>query len=1268
MQVLETGERPDEPEELGLARSLSSIKLVVEEEKLVVDRADYAFVDKAPELIEGLGEAERAGDKAARIFVDCVRFMDSIEREYGLAGGGSLARTFGSLRSLLAEYLDGTHGITFAPDPRVEGSETPASLKALAGAKPVRFPSRSPAGEVIGLFKRGMATSSGAEPPEVLMSSGESSDALELVKKLSSVLTRPLSQSEDQRQAKARALKQIRHKYLPELAAAAGDADAGSRADREATALRYVVNVLVPLNRDGSLDAAVKPLCADLKERGVSQIPVRLGVTFDETFGTSKFERRTIPSEKALGVVAGYGGPAESDPPAAGQAPERAGRFFVCIIDTSASMRTIDVERYAEQGAQLAVALLGEGTEFGAVTFNSRARVQCRLRPVGGQDERLKLQKRLHRIPRMGNTNFIAALRVTRRMLEGSESSRGSGAVVFLTDGAHTAGGSEDQILDEIARFVKGGWPIYSIGLSKEAHVPTLHRMAARTGGAYFKAGRSEDLLAAFVDIVGATEGLLVKRGPFESATVMPGTKRLVYLIAKGGPSAKIGQVSVAALPVPPKAEPATSPAATTSPDVPGGAPGEPAGSGPAEPAHRLVTTAVEVQAFDGPRPGVWQAETTGSVRERVTLLRPSFTLDFVDGRPRSKYLEGQETTFALLARAEEPGGMRGLREHSELNAEVKSEASGEVIAEVPLEPVGEADAAPGSADAPFTFEGKTVAKLVNNEKEETQTARLVCRLGWAKGEPWTQEKIVSYQVAPAVDLFDLEPEKLDLGTLWSDSEPVSGEIKVTSRCEHGMFKVSADLPALSCDPPETLFASVAQESITVTLDPSKVVPSPAEGKPPVEGEAAAEGETPAGGGETSEAGAAEGAAKPPVGREVKGLVTVSLDYGHVENKRVDSTVPVTARMLRFEGGDVQIAGCKAGTPVSHALEHKVSPEVELAYELGPLVAARVGPDKAPPGSGPVARGIPGEGPPTVPTGKVPPVVLELADVESGKVIKGVVPADAAAGTYVGPLTISVASMPEAEAPAPRKLRVFLAIGEPEPRITVTEAREGGARLESLRVEVVRSKWNEATVRIIPERAAGAQFVIDLGNLTGPRGAVIAKPFCIASEPKGDWDGTDIREGGKHDLTYRVYVSSDLPNGEYTGQVVMALVKDDRRTAELVLPVTVDVKLGPRAPAGDAPKEAPPTEPPPEAQAPPGEATIHVAELVRWVERFERTKEPATVYEMPAEGKPVRLGRSVLVVPHPTEPDENVIMTVIPDAEKATSEKLFERVEGGPAR
>jgi hypothetical protein len=138
----------------------------------------------------------------------------------------------------------------------------------------------------------------------VLVSSGESSDALELVKKLSSVLTRPLDQSEDQRQAKARALKQIRHKYLPELASAAGDADAGSRADREATALRYVVNVLVPLNRDGSLDAAVTRLCADLKERGVSQIPVRLGVPFDESFGTGKFERRTIPSEKALGVVA----------------------------------------------------------------------------------------------------------------------------------------------------------------------------------------------------------------------------------------------------------------------------------------------------------------------------------------------------------------------------------------------------------------------------------------------------------------------------------------------------------------------------------------------------------------------------------------------------------------------------------------------------------------------------------------------------------------------------------------------------------------------------------------------------------------------------------------------------------------------------------------------------------------------------------------------------------------------------------------------------
>jgi hypothetical protein len=304
MEVLDTGEKPDEPDELGLARALSAIKLLVEQEKLVIDRSDYAFVDKAPELIEGLGDAERAGDKAARIFVDCVRFMDSMEREYGLPGGGSLARTLGSLRSLLGEYLDETHDITFVPDPRVEGSETPSSLKALAGAKLVRFPSRSPAGEVIGLFKRGIGTPSGGEPPEVLVSSGSSSDALELVKKLSSVLTRPVDQSGDERQAKARGYKQIRHKYLPELAAAAGGADAGPSADRETTLLRYVVNLLVPLNRDGSLDAAVTRLCADLKERGISPIPVRLGVTFDESFGTSQFERRTIPSEKALGVVA----------------------------------------------------------------------------------------------------------------------------------------------------------------------------------------------------------------------------------------------------------------------------------------------------------------------------------------------------------------------------------------------------------------------------------------------------------------------------------------------------------------------------------------------------------------------------------------------------------------------------------------------------------------------------------------------------------------------------------------------------------------------------------------------------------------------------------------------------------------------------------------------------------------------------------------------------------------------------------------------------
>ena len=79
------------------------------------------------------------------------------------------------------------------------------------------------------------------------------------------------------------------------------------------------------------------------------------------------------------------------------------------------------------------------------------------------------------------------------------------------------------------------------------------------------------------------------------------------------------------------------------------------------------------------------------------------------------------------------------------------------------------------------------------------------------------------------------------------------------------------------------------------------------------------------------------------------------------------------------------------------------------------------------------------------------------------------------------------------------------------------------------------------------------------------------------------------------------------------------------------------------------------------------EATIHVGELVRYAESFVSTTEgggSASGFKE-ATNSPVNLGIQVLVIPHVTGPDNNIILTVIPKTESPQSAQLFETFSGG---
>lgn len=280
--------------EVSLAKTFAEIANLIERNHLVVDPQDYKFATKAAEILSSLPEAERSGEKGARLLVDCVRFLDALERDHPARGYEILAEAARATSARIADFLESSRGIVFVPDPRA-GASSLEEARAVPGAKLVPFPSRLPKGQPLWLLKRGVRVGERFDPPELAVSAGEASAVLELVQGVSEALLEPREQTVETRKARAAAFKAIRYKLLPQLI--------GADEDKEATILRYVANAMQPLNEDGSLSNPIGRILSELQKRGFTQIPVRIGVPFDDSFSTSKFERRIVRSDKPKGTV-----------------------------------------------------------------------------------------------------------------------------------------------------------------------------------------------------------------------------------------------------------------------------------------------------------------------------------------------------------------------------------------------------------------------------------------------------------------------------------------------------------------------------------------------------------------------------------------------------------------------------------------------------------------------------------------------------------------------------------------------------------------------------------------------------------------------------------------------------------------------------------------------------------------------------------------------------------------------------------------------------
>ncbi len=214
--------------------------------------------------------------------------------------------------------------------------------------------------------------------------------------------------------------------------------------------------------------------------------------------------------------------------------PPEVGLDVILVLDTSGSMRALDAEIDGEWRTRLdlarqvvrrfALERIAEGDRVGLVVFGETAFTQCPLT----RDGRL-LARALERVDAgmageataLGDALTLAVKRAVPATEGAVPAPRDGRVVVLLTDGRSNAGAVPADVAAGVARA--RGVRVHTVGIGSEGEVAmdrpqgaaghglrferhdldaaTLSAVAQSSGGRFFRASGSEDLLAVYAEI-----------------------------------------------------------------------------------------------------------------------------------------------------------------------------------------------------------------------------------------------------------------------------------------------------------------------------------------------------------------------------------------------------------------------------------------------------------------------------------------------------------------------------------------------------------------------------------------------------------------------------------------------------------------------------------------------------------------------------------------------------------------------------------------------
>lgn len=296
---------------LPLLEKLARLQEIVTKKELEVSAKDFAFVPKSTEVYASLSGEGRVGPKGARIVLDCINFLDSIDYKYVGDYYSSLREAVAALTRSLSEFLQREVGYKIFP----LGQETRGEIEAVvpdysAAVQEKQTYSSAPAGTVVAVRRRGAILDNNVvRKAQLLVSSGEQTKVSSLLEAGLNAVSSLKASSERSAEMKLKGMGSI-IEWRDKLS--------GASEDHAMTVVRYAMNLLHTLeNPTGVASGEIFPgqtqklkkvndrMVSLLRSAGLSEIIVSVGGVFDESYDPSKYERKKVASDKPEGAILG---------------------------------------------------------------------------------------------------------------------------------------------------------------------------------------------------------------------------------------------------------------------------------------------------------------------------------------------------------------------------------------------------------------------------------------------------------------------------------------------------------------------------------------------------------------------------------------------------------------------------------------------------------------------------------------------------------------------------------------------------------------------------------------------------------------------------------------------------------------------------------------------------------------------------------------------------------------------------------------------------